>query len=412
MRWLTTGRSHGTDRGAAALLIAILLPVFMLIVAGLVVDVGSWYAIRAQSQNGADAAALAIAQSCASGACDTSLASTYSAANSNGNIGSGGATYRLVCGSAPNADPSLTSCADPSIPPNPCPGAPSSGAGYVNVQTISNNAIGVSGGIPGMDTLFDSAKTKVAACAQATWGSPPPTSGIALTVSYCSWQQAVGGDGSNPVYQPQPPYPPYPPASAEYLFYFHGGAPGKDTKDQACATPNSSGQQVPGGFGHTCEVGAGNCSQTGTSCATDLTSLPNDWYGSNTGNAIDSLCVTALEQAWASRQPVLLPVFDCVSSVSACLTKYPCSSCSTGGNNAAYHLQSLAAFVVTAYHWQTAGGGNKDEYSWIPGSAYASTRPCTGSNSCLVGFFTTAVVSSGGTGGGTSTGVSTISLSG
>jgi len=54
------------DRGAAGILIAVMM-VFLLGMAGLVVDVGAMYQERRALSNGADAAALAIAEDCALG---------------------------------------------------------------------------------------------------------------------------------------------------------------------------------------------------------------------------------------------------------------------------------------------------------------------------------------------------------
>jgi len=51
-------RRRRAERGSVAVVVAILLPV-IIGVAGLVIDVGSWYVTRAQLQNAADAAALA-----------------------------------------------------------------------------------------------------------------------------------------------------------------------------------------------------------------------------------------------------------------------------------------------------------------------------------------------------------------
>ncbi|HEY3261834.1 MAG TPA: pilus assembly protein TadG-related protein, partial [Pseudonocardiaceae bacterium] len=68
------------DRGVITVLTAIVSSVVLFAGAAIAVDVAALYSERRQLQNGADAAAIAIAQSCARGLvnaapCDTSLAS-------------------------------------------------------------------------------------------------------------------------------------------------------------------------------------------------------------------------------------------------------------------------------------------------------------------------------------------------
>ena len=63
------------ERGAVGIFVAMLLGGGVLLGMGaLVVDVGQLYQERAELQNGADAAALGVAKSCALGACDPALA--------------------------------------------------------------------------------------------------------------------------------------------------------------------------------------------------------------------------------------------------------------------------------------------------------------------------------------------------
>lgn len=79
MRGLMPSR-RGDERGA----VIILMAVFSLVIVGiaaLVVDVGSMLDEKRQLQNGADAAALAVAQSCGGGACNAAAA--QSLANQN-----------------------------------------------------------------------------------------------------------------------------------------------------------------------------------------------------------------------------------------------------------------------------------------------------------------------------------------
>jgi Flp pilus assembly protein TadG len=70
------------DTGAAMILVAICL-VFLLGIAALVIDFGALVQERRVLQNGADAAALAVATDCAKGACGTSTTTANNYANAN-----------------------------------------------------------------------------------------------------------------------------------------------------------------------------------------------------------------------------------------------------------------------------------------------------------------------------------------
>src|SRR5689334_7899745 len=86
------------ERGATAVLIAVLIGGGVLLGMGaLVVDIGQLYQNRAELQNGADAAALAVAKSCALGVCNSALAIQYADANASKLTG-GTAAVGLICG--------------------------------------------------------------------------------------------------------------------------------------------------------------------------------------------------------------------------------------------------------------------------------------------------------------------------
>ena len=70
------------DNGAVAVLVAI-LAVVLFGFAALVIDVGALYHERRQLQNGADAAAFAVAQACAAGDCGDYEADADSFADGN-----------------------------------------------------------------------------------------------------------------------------------------------------------------------------------------------------------------------------------------------------------------------------------------------------------------------------------------
>lgn len=77
------------DHGSTAVLVAVFM-VILLACTALVIDVGRIYAERAQLQNGADAASLAIAESCARGSlCNQSVADATAAQYANHNANDG-----------------------------------------------------------------------------------------------------------------------------------------------------------------------------------------------------------------------------------------------------------------------------------------------------------------------------------
>ena len=95
MRRMTSDTSH--DRGAVAIFVALCL-VILLMIAAWVIDGSALYQERRELQNGADAAALAIARDCAEGACGDVYATGEAFADGNAGDGqsrivSGGITF-------------------------------------------------------------------------------------------------------------------------------------------------------------------------------------------------------------------------------------------------------------------------------------------------------------------------------
>ena len=455
-----------SDRGAAAIIIALVVPVVLLLIGGLIVDVGSWYSVRAQNQNGADGAALAVAESCARSGCTQAsalvLANTYATTpgtngNSNGNFGSGGGTVRVLCGNATG----LTSCSDPSIPSNPCPAAPASG-GYVNVQTISNNTIGLSG------SLLNN-RTKVAACAQARWGAPSTCgSCLPLTISLCEWYQdtnngtsfataPTGGTysiGSTSPYTSPPSYldtinarrsnPAYDATAGNNAtnYYVTNGItdPHNPTVNSSIAGSETVlYQHTTSGFGASCNTGSDNSNQTAPGqfgwlnetgpCSATI----GPTYPGQTGSGSPTDCGPIFTYSRNNIKQVYLPVYSSVTG---------------SGSNTTYTLAGFAAFVVTGWGGlnQTTpsacasivteqdtnlggsatntgcGKGKKDkagttdyyaDYCWN----YVGSNNCNGnSTQTLYGYFTKALIPAsdlpGGGGGGTNLGATSVYLSG
>lgn len=394
-------RGNGADRGAVAVIVAILFGGAVLLGMGaFVVDAGDMYAERAQLQNGADSGALAVASGCAQSAagCSNALSALNSACSTTPSASSGIASCNAndntakvdsVCGSGPGLNP----C--PSPAPASCPSTTPSGS-YVQVQTSTLNPDGTTLLPPtfGKAVLGSSWQGEhVQACAQASW-APPGSLGaaVAVTISYCEWQHDTANGttfGS---------YPPWPPsylrvyaatasaAGSETVLRLHG-----DSGTPSCNSGNdSAGWDAPGAFGW---VG------TGSTCTVSITS---NSYPDKAGNSAINACAQVFLNAYNNHRPIYIPVYRGTTGT---------------GSGVQYTLQGFAAFIVTGWDftsgnsgWSQTGAPVK-EPSEIALSEGASTnqanychKPLVGSNSdtCLFGFFTQALIpASALPGGGT-----------
>jgi Flp pilus assembly protein TadG len=122
------------ERGAVAILLTVLLGTGVLLgVAALVIDVGNLYAERGQLQNGADAAAMVVANDCAAGSCDDTegVDGQWAPAQkyANANAKDGHTLVTDVCGSWGK----LPTCPAPAAGLAACVGSPPSGK-YVEVR--------------------------------------------------------------------------------------------------------------------------------------------------------------------------------------------------------------------------------------------------------------------------------------
>jgi Flp pilus assembly protein TadG len=356
------------ERGAIGVLIAVLLGFGVLTGMGaLVVDVGQLYQERAELQNGADAAVLGVAKSCALGACDPSVARSYADANAS-NLTGGSAGVSLVCGSGiglptcPGGPGTLTTC------------PPATGANYADVFTSTETASG-STLLPPVfaRTLLGNSSyngANVVACSQATWGAPLAANVTAITMPACVWDQATqqGTDFALP-----PPYPPNPVPSAssdQVLTYDAGGNGGA-----GCAT-EPAGADGPGTFTMVNHA-RGNChSAVG----------PPTFSGRNRAT-ISLSCELVLQAAQQNQTPLLMPIY-----VSA-----------SNGGSPSFTLLGFAEFVVTGFNFPGFFASD-----WLNPS-----NDCQGSNNnCLNGYFTQGVVPFTGSLGGTNLGASVIELTG
>jgi Flp pilus assembly protein TadG len=197
-----TARRLGDEHGAAAVVLSLLM-VPMLGFAAIAVDVGALYAERARLQVAADAAAFAVAQDCARGACGDMVATASALVEAND-------------GDASAAPPVLSS--DPlSV----------SVTGSTPVQHWFAPVIG-----------HDA--TGVTASATVGWGSPDAgTAVLPLTFSWCEFERQTHGG--------------LPSATTVHTITLTKG-----TADaMSCTGP--SGNFVPGGFGYL-DTETGTCS--------------------------------------------------------------------------------------------------------------------------------------------------------
>lgn len=413
-------RAHD-ERGAVAVVMAILIPAVFLGVGALVLNVGGWYVARGMDQNGADAAAVAVAKLCGD-SCDQGAAEVEAAkfadSASNGQL-AGQATF--VCGTLPGLS---NACNSANENGKICPPAPGNGAPYVDVLVAPEGGE--------MDNLANSDTQAIAACAQATLSGPSSCEGcVALTISKCEWDISTGGGedfvthepntgysndappsfvdtitarrasglfnegGSNyyvanQIDDPQTPKGSATIAGSETLLFTHGG--------DSCG----GGQNAPGQFGWLPDSGGCNADITGST------------YEGNTGNDPVRDCKTIFAESRDNATPIYLPVY---------------SNAVGNGAGTTYTLEGFAAFVVTG--WNVGNfGSNKTADSRVAEAdsssgfrhdreTYCGGQPDKGwytaspSDICISGYFTQALADSGPSGsGGENLGLTVASLSG
>jgi len=353
------------DRGAVGVLVVILIGGGVLFGMGaLVVDVGQLYSERAQLQNGADAGALAVAKTCAQGSCTPGVAPTYANKNSNDRR----SAVDLVCGSG-----TLGACPASTGTIYDCPAPPKAGTNYVDVHTSTLTSSGSTLLPPSFArTLLGKSSyngSTVFACAQAAWGPPVATSGLAVTFSACEWDQATN---NGTLFAPPPPYPPNPLPSPtlDRVLRLHttsanGGCPSEP-----------AGADGPGLFGWTDDPN-GDCT----------TPIINGTFGGDTGTSISQACKQVIGADQQNKTLIFIPVYVLVVNP---------------GTNARYTLKGFAAFVITGYH--------------LPGFSASDwlnpANDCKGSDKCINGYFTQGLIPDPGTIGGQNLGAHVIQLTG
>jgi hypothetical protein len=280
-------RTHNDDKGAVTVFIAITIAV-LLGMAGLVVDIGAMYHERRQLQNGADAAALAIAEACARGetGCTPGTAKALAKAFADANAADGHADVAGI-------DIDFTNQT-------------------VTVSTSTLNADGSTNLEPSFAGVLGFNGSTIAATAVAQWGHPKSLFNfLPLIISWCEIEDLDLNDPENL------------PTAADTI-YFHSG-----NNQNPCRGPagqDADGEEfMPGGFGwlDTPKKACEDYMESGT------------WVGVEPGNSPTPGCSPAYVQSLTSK-PIPLPIYTGIKDQ---------------GRTAEFYLDGFAYFHITGYNF-------------------------------------------------------------
>jgi hypothetical protein len=320
-----------TDERGAVAVIVLLCFTLLFGIGAIVVDAGALYQEKRTLQNGADAAALAIAQQCGFGACGDPAGTAATYVDENADDGAG--TVEELCGSGVTG---ASVCDDPPAVPD--------GAGYVRVTALTEAEDDEESNIvpPFFSRVFGHAGTSVRARSTVVWGGPSQlTSELPITISQCEYDSYTEDGLHDP-----PPYTSYP--TPEAVIYLHN-------TDETLAPPcdaGPSGADLPGGFGWL---------DTSTDCT--ATSDTEGWFDDSTGVPPPNSCDPS-EMDDLVGEIVHIPIFDSTNDLN--------------GANGEYHMSGFGSFYVTGY---SIVGQYKVK------SIVTDSYPCSGSSTCISGFF-------------------------
>lgn len=344
-------RGLSGDEGAVATLLVVILSTGLLLGTGaMVLDYGAQLAERRQVQNGADAAALALVQTCATQPTCTptaAVAEPWVVANDGRSAADGTAGVHSVCrggpsGPLPCSTPAgggvLTSCLPPPA------GAQRTWTGFVEVRVQAQ--------VPAlMGSALGSDGTSAAACARASWGPVAELDAdFPAAVSVCQYNYFTRGGqlAAAPPYAAGNPRP----GAREVVVFLKDDPSGADT---SCAAGQPSGPDVPGGFGWIDTDRA--CRAAGLDAGGVV--------GADPGSSPPTRCRNTIR---ASLETVVwIPVYDRVRG---------------SGNNARYRISGFAGLYLSGY--SLGPGGLRD-----PGDSHeaCSAGPGADGDRCLYGWF-------------------------
>lgn len=334
------------ERGMVAVFMALFL-VAALGCGAIVLDVGAMYQERRELQNGADAAALALASDCAGAGCGAYATTAESYADVNADDGA--SDVDEVCGSTVVG---LLPCLDP---PEGLPVV----AKYVRVSTTTRDAATDGDEIRfGLARVLGFEGKTVQARSTVAWGPPSPSSIASppLIFSMCEFYEAVGGPAGAALL---PYYPDQDPTTGPFhTIFFHG------TTEAGSCPAGPSGSDLPGGFGW---LESDECVAEPYT-VTNADGEEETWVDDKTGVPIPNDCDP--DQWHDGSDPVVLtlPFFDTTNGLN--------------GTNGEYRIVGFASIYVTGFKF--------------PGGKWPADFQCPGqgnSVNCIQGHFVRAAVS-------------------
>jgi Flp pilus assembly protein TadG len=298
------------ERGAVAVIVALLM-VVLLGFGALVIDTGAVFQERRELQNGADAAALAIAADCALGDCSDYDATAAQYADD-------------------NADDGMSAVDDVTFPTDRT----------VQVVTSTDEGDGnfeISYKLASV--LSDDFTGKhVTASATAVWGAPRRAPALPLTIGQCEYDSHTDADADDPV-----------------VIYFHDGNP-NNTNASCPNDPDPANQDLPGGFGWLETEEDDNCFPTfevGTAVGDNGNSQPS------TQTCTEEQFAQILED---NDYEIAVPIYTSVERI-----------CGPGGSAAAYDLGDVELISYEPANNGNGNGGNPNTTTTTSGGSTTTT---------------------------------------
>lgn len=300
---------HADERGVSLIFVTLSLVVMIGLVA-FAVDTGALYQERRELQNGADAAAIAIAEDCAltPASCVQATANATAAAYADANAGDAATAVDEVDLDA--------------------------GAKTVQVDVSTETSSGGTIFKPFFAQVMGFSGSTVHATASAAWGFPSGLATFPLIISECEWERETnfGADLH--------PSDVIPPVGTPTTLYFHTGNGGQwHDPCAAVAGQDTDGDgKLPGGFGWL-DTGGGDC-------VADVDE--NDWVYTDPGSSPSNGCSASEVEDLILDQIIFVPWFNDIDGTGA---------------NGQYHVAGFGAFYVTGYNF---GGQYKEPHGAVP----------------------------------------------